>query len=194
MRLDRKRRSALLTGLISVVAVVGSAVSLRADLLTGSGDGLGRPALPRGRHAWLNTPPLTLEQLKGRVVLVRFWTQGCSYCAHSAPALNEFHRRYASRGLVVIGMYHPKPPRDESPQAVVPAARRQDAESQIARHDLHRDRPGSSSRCLERCLARLSRTGDGASDVCPPPTCSSVPIQRNQPGCEYSSRKEAAAS
>ena len=58
---------------------------------------------------WLNAEPLRLEDLRGKVVLVRWWTDTCPYCRRSAPALNEFHARYARRGLVVIGMYHPKP-------------------------------------------------------------------------------------
>jgi peroxiredoxin len=58
---------------------------------------------------WLNTEPLRLEDLRGKVVLVRWWTDTCPYCRRSAPALNEFHARYARRGLIVIGMYHPKP-------------------------------------------------------------------------------------
>ncbi len=58
---------------------------------------------------WLNSAPLRLEDLRGKVVLVRWWTDTCPYCGRSAPALNEFHARYARRGLIVIGMYHPKP-------------------------------------------------------------------------------------
>ena len=58
---------------------------------------------------WLNTEPLRLHDLRGKVVLLRWWTDTCPYCARSAPALNEFHRLYADRGLTVIGMYHPKP-------------------------------------------------------------------------------------
>jgi peroxiredoxin len=58
---------------------------------------------------WLNTEPLRLEDLRGKVVLVRWWTDTCPYCSRSGPALNEFHARYAHRGLIVIGMYHPKP-------------------------------------------------------------------------------------
>jgi peroxiredoxin len=58
---------------------------------------------------WLNTKPLTLKGLRGKVVLVRWWTApGCPYCAATAPALNEFHRRYRERGLVVVGAYHHK--------------------------------------------------------------------------------------
>jgi peroxiredoxin len=58
---------------------------------------------------WLNTEPLRLEDLRGKVVLVRWWTDTCPFCGRSAPALNEFHARYAHRGLIVIGMYHAKP-------------------------------------------------------------------------------------
>jgi thiol-disulfide isomerase/thioredoxin len=58
---------------------------------------------------WLNTKPLHLEDLRGKVVLVRWWTDTCPYCYRSAPSLNEFHTRYEDRGLMVIGIYHPKP-------------------------------------------------------------------------------------
>ena len=53
---------------------------------------------------WINSEPLTLEALRGKVVLVRWWTApGCVFCEASAPALNDFWRRYGSRGLVVVG-------------------------------------------------------------------------------------------
>src|SRR5947207_14816346 len=58
---------------------------------------------------WLNSGPLKLAELKGRVVLVRWWTApDCRYCRASAPALNEFYRDYHRRGLEVIGFYHHK--------------------------------------------------------------------------------------
>lgn len=58
---------------------------------------------------WLNSTPLTLEGLRGNVVLVRWWTApGCPYCAATAPALNEFDQTYRDQGLQVIGVYHHK--------------------------------------------------------------------------------------
>ena len=57
---------------------------------------------------WLNSPPLTLAGLRGKVVLVRWWTAGCPYCSATAPALRELDRDFGPRGLVVIGMYHHK--------------------------------------------------------------------------------------
>ena len=43
-------------------------------------------------EGWLNSPPLKLEDLRGKVVLIRWWTApGCPYCSATAPALIEFH-------------------------------------------------------------------------------------------------------
>lgn len=61
---------------------------------------------------WLNSEPLTLEGLRGRVVLVRWWTETCPFCASSAPALRALNEQYAPQGLTVIGVYHPKADRD----------------------------------------------------------------------------------
>jgi peroxiredoxin len=59
---------------------------------------------------WFNSEPLKLSDLKGKVILLRFFMESsCPMCRASAPYLNEFHARYKDRGLVVIGMYTPKP-------------------------------------------------------------------------------------
>ena len=58
---------------------------------------------------WQGSPPLTLDSLRGKVVLIRWWTApGCPYCAASADALNTFAAKYRDRGFVVIGAYHHK--------------------------------------------------------------------------------------
>jgi len=61
---------------------------------------------------WLNSKPLSLESLRGQVVLVRWWTETCPFCASSAPALRAIHEQYSPGGLTVIGVYHPKANRD----------------------------------------------------------------------------------
>jgi len=61
---------------------------------------------------WLNSEPLSLADLRGRVVLVRWWTETCPFCASSAPALRAIDEQYAPEGLAVIGVYHPKADRD----------------------------------------------------------------------------------
>lgn len=74
---------------------------------------------------WIHSPPLSLESLRGRVVLVRWWTApGCPFCAASAPALNELDRLYRDKGLVVIGFYHHKRPIPVDPGEVKEMAER----------------------------------------------------------------------
>ncbi len=74
---------------------------------------------------WLNSEPLTLRGLAGRVVLVRWWTApGCPFCAASAPALAEFHAAYRERGLTVVGLYHHKSPAPLDPEEVAAHAAR----------------------------------------------------------------------
>ena len=73
------------------------------------------PAKPA--ESWVQGGPVTLAALRGRVVLIRFFMDAdCPYCRATAPSLNEFHDAFAARGLVVIGMYTPKP----RPRAVTP--------------------------------------------------------------------------
>ncbi|MBI4357996.1 MAG: TlpA family protein disulfide reductase [Candidatus Omnitrophica bacterium] len=60
---------------------------------------------------WINSKLLELNDLKGKVVLVRFWTgPECPFCRASAPSLNEFYEKYHGQGLEVIGIYHHKSP------------------------------------------------------------------------------------
>lgn len=59
--------------------------------------------------AWFNTPaPLSLARLRGQVVLVDFWTYSCINCIRTLPHIQHLHERYASAGLVVIGMHTPE--------------------------------------------------------------------------------------
>jgi peroxiredoxin len=58
---------------------------------------------------WIHSRPLSLGDLSGKVVLVRWWTDPhCPYCTASAPALNEWYEAYRDKGLIVIGLYHHK--------------------------------------------------------------------------------------
>ena len=82
-----------------------------ADLSRGE-DRLGLPAPPLHLEHWLNSAPREMEALRGKVVLIRWWTEGCGFCAATAPALIDLNSRYGSRGLTVIGLFHPKPPGD----------------------------------------------------------------------------------
>jgi thiol-disulfide isomerase/thioredoxin len=82
---------------------------------------------------WINSKPLTLDSLRGKVVLIRWWTApGCPFCQASIPALNEFARRYRDRGLVVLGFYHHKSPAPLTPAHVKEQIRQLDVEFPVA--------------------------------------------------------------
>jgi cytochrome c biogenesis protein CcdA/thiol-disulfide isomerase/thioredoxin len=61
-----------------------------------------------GAVEWLNSPPLTAEQLKGKVVLVDFWTYSCINCLRSIPYVRAWADKYKDQGLVVIGVHAPE--------------------------------------------------------------------------------------
>ena len=61
-----------------------------------------------GAELWINSPPLTREQLKGKVVLVDFWTYSCINCIRSIPYVRAWAERYRDKGLVVIGVHSPE--------------------------------------------------------------------------------------
>ena len=70
---------------------------------------LGRAPSEWQASHWLNSAPLSLSDLRGRVVFVRwFMSPDCPFCSGTAPGLRELHQRYAAAGLVVVGMYHHK--------------------------------------------------------------------------------------
>ena len=61
-----------------------------------------------GATAWLNSPPLTREALRGKVVLVDFWTYSCINCLRTLPYLKRWYEAYKDHGLVVIGVHAPE--------------------------------------------------------------------------------------
>jgi cytochrome c biogenesis protein CcdA/thiol-disulfide isomerase/thioredoxin len=61
-----------------------------------------------GAVEWLNSPPLSVEQLRGKVVLVDFWTYSCINCIRTLPYIRAWAEKYADQGLVVIGVHAPE--------------------------------------------------------------------------------------
>lgn len=57
---------------------------------------------------YVNTDPVTLADLKGKVVLVDFWTYSCINCIRTIPYLNAWHEKYAADGLVIVGVHTPE--------------------------------------------------------------------------------------
>jgi len=77
------------------------------------------PELPQ--TGWLNTPegkPLRMEALLGKVVLIEFWTYACFNCRNVLPYVKGWHEKYATDGLVVIGVHTPELDFERKPENV----------------------------------------------------------------------------
>lgn len=132
------RRRLLVAATLSLPLVFAWSYAARADSAPRAGAGeqhssvdadspadlLDKPARAWSFERWVDTPPLTLESLRGKVVLVRWFNTGCKYCGNTLPSLETLRVRYASRGLVVVGVYHPKPIRSVSDAFVRRTARK----------------------------------------------------------------------
>ena len=62
----------------------------------------------QGISQWLNSNPLTIQELKGNVVLIQFWTFSCINCQRTLPYVTKWHDRYAAKGLKIIGVHTPE--------------------------------------------------------------------------------------
>ena len=69
---------------------------------------LGKAPELEGIKGWINSDPVTLESLKGKVVLVDFWTYSCINCIRTLPYLNDWNEKYSDEGLVIIGVHTPE--------------------------------------------------------------------------------------
>lgn len=83
-----------------------SAAPTANDVLIASKDAEPAPELAPGK--WINSDPLTLNSLRGRVVYIEFWTFGCFNCVNTLPAVKGFHSKFQDKGLTVIGIETPE--------------------------------------------------------------------------------------
>ncbi|HEX2914369.1 MAG TPA: redoxin domain-containing protein [Chloroflexia bacterium] len=58
--------------------------------------------------SWINSSPLRLADLRGKVVALEFWTFGCINCQHVIPSLRDWYSEFNNQGLVIIGMHSPE--------------------------------------------------------------------------------------
>jgi len=68
----------------------------------------GQVRAPEIGRVWLNSPPLSFRQLRGRVVLVDFWDYTCLNCIRTLPYVQAWHERYREKKLTVIGVHTPE--------------------------------------------------------------------------------------
>ncbi|WP_116138468.1 thioredoxin family protein [Trinickia diaoshuihuensis] len=77
-----------------------------------------------GIDHWLNGPPQSLGQLRGKVVLVDFWTFDCINCAHTLPHVERWYEKYRDKGLVVVGVHTPEYPFERDTKNLSDAVKR----------------------------------------------------------------------
>ena len=77
-----------------------------------------------GATQWLNSPPLNIEMLRGKVVLVDFWTYSCSNCLNALPHVKAWDEKYRAQGLAVIGVHTPEFDAEKNRQNVEQAIKR----------------------------------------------------------------------
>lgn len=85
-----------------------------------------------GIDKWLNSEPLTLQQLRGKVVLVDFWTYTCINCIHVLPYVKTWNQKYKDQGLVVVGVHTPEYPFERDTDNVRKAIKRFDITFPVA--------------------------------------------------------------
>jgi thiol-disulfide isomerase/thioredoxin len=113
--MDRRRN--LLIGIFVGVLIVGASIyatgftrlllsPFRTSSVYKSSESVTAPELAAGD--WINSEPLKLKDLRGRVVLIEFWTFGCYNCRNTLPFAKRWDNNYREKGLTVIGVHSPE--------------------------------------------------------------------------------------
>jgi len=90
---------------------------------------------------WINSEPLSLAKLRGKVVVVHFWTNGCSNCINNYPHYRAWQERYAGKDVVIVGIHTP-----ETPDERVIAGIRRQAEKNGLKFPIAVDNDGANWR------------------------------------------------
>ena len=93
--------------ILLIAAVVLVACTSAIVGRTGGGVGNQAPEF-QGIANWINSDPLTMEELRGKVVLIDFWTYTCVNCIRTLPYIRRWHAQYADKGLIIVGVHSPE--------------------------------------------------------------------------------------
>ena len=103
---QRVVQPAITRGLAAATDSGDGLVNLETDTLIPSAKATAAPEFAKG--TWINSDALTLDKLRGRVVVVEFWTFGCFNCRNTLPAIKDWDTKYRDRGLTVVGVHTPE--------------------------------------------------------------------------------------
>ncbi|MEM5430259.1 thioredoxin family protein [Cupriavidus oxalaticus] len=103
-------RTILRATLVAIVIAIGAAYFSGTGARAFSAPAANGSAAPEfaGITQWLNSPPLSMQALRGKVVLVDFWTYSCVNCLNTLPHVKRWHDKYKDQGLVVVGVHTPE--------------------------------------------------------------------------------------
>jgi cytochrome c biogenesis protein CcdA/thiol-disulfide isomerase/thioredoxin len=125
-------REALKARQVSATPTVAADPGAPTDLFAGGGDGnpesgmlgdYGRAPEIVTEGPWLQGSPVSLQDLRGKVVLLDFWTYSCINCVRTIPYLQAWHQAYADKGLVILGVHTPEFEFEKNPANVERAMR-----------------------------------------------------------------------
>jgi thiol-disulfide isomerase/thioredoxin len=112
-------------------AVASSAAAIASLVASPAANAAANPVSTRntapeftGIDTWLNSEPLTMQQLRGKVVLVDFWTYTCINCIDVLPYVKGWNQKYKDQGLVVVGVHTPEYPFERNTDNVKTAIKR----------------------------------------------------------------------
>ncbi|MBB5052277.1 thiol-disulfide isomerase/thioredoxin [Afipia massiliensis] len=121
----------------SIMSIPVIALALIASTLPGRSDDAGsaastiqmvetKAAAPEfsGLTNWQNSGPLTIAGLRGKVVMVNFWTYGCVNCVNTLPHVTKLYAKYKDKGFVIVGVHTPEFPFERSTSNVQAALKR----------------------------------------------------------------------
>ena len=129
------------------------------------------PIAPRltGIVGWVNTEPFTMQSLRGKVVLIDFWTYTCVNCIRTLPFLKEWYDKYAEYGLVIVGVHSPEFEFEKIRENVEAAAAQYDLRYPIVQDNLfatwqaYRNRAWPSKYLIDKDgVIRYTHVGEGA--------------------------------
>ncbi|MCX4163560.1 MULTISPECIES: thioredoxin family protein [Paraburkholderia] len=122
--LNRLQKLAVATTLAAAAATIAAtAATGTAGVAEPHKSGSAAPEFT-GISTWLNSDPLTIQKLRGKVVLVDFWTYTCINCINTLPYVKSWNQKYKDQGLVVVGVHTPEYPFERDTDNVKTAIKR----------------------------------------------------------------------